>query len=408
MPGVATLLVTLADAAYIDIFSPGHTVAKRVTILGSTGSIGTSTLEVLRSLAPDYQVAGLGAKRRWQELAAQCQEFHPPAVAVADPANAIQIAPFLDSRSELFAGPAGLVELARRSDTDYVVAAIVGAAGLESTVAAVQAGKKVGLANKEALVVAGSIIVPLAARTGAVLLPIDSEHSAVFQSMSAGRRSEVRKIYLTASGGPFRAWSAEQMAGATLQDALRHPTWNMGPKITIDSATMMNKALEIIEARWLFDLPPDSIEVVIHPESIIHSMVEFVDGSVIAQLGSPDMKTPIQYALTCPDRADGCARKLDFSTIRRLNFESPDFDRFPALELGYEVARIGGTAGAVLNAANEEAVEAFRQERIPFGRVVELTREVLDRHNVQAAPDLDALLAADAWARREVAECLKQ
>ena len=226
--------------------------------------------------------------------------------------------------------------------------------------------------------------------------------------MAAGQPGEVRKIYLTASGGPFRTWSAEQMAQATLADALRHPTWNMGPKVTIDSATMMNKDLEIIEARWLFDLDADSIEVLIHPESIIHSMVEFCDGSVLAQLGTPDMRTPIQYALTYPHRRAGCAGRLDFSTIRRLNFEPPDMDRFPARRLGYQVARTGGTAGAVFNAANEAAVEAFRAGRVPFGRIVELIERVLERHTVEPEPDLDAMLAADAWARHEVDECLKR
>jgi 1-deoxy-D-xylulose-5-phosphate reductoisomerase len=288
------------------------------------------------------------------------------------------------------------------------VAAIVGAAGLPSTIAAVEAGKQVGLANKEALVVAGSLLVPLAERTGAALLPIDSEHSAVFQSMAAGRRSEVRRIYLTASGGPFRAWSTEDMARATLEDALRHPTWSMGPKITIDSATMMNKALEIIEARWLFGLSADSIEVLIHPESILHSMVEFKDGSVIAQLGTPDMRTPIQYALTYPERLEGAGKRLDFSTLRRLNFEPPDLERFPALRLGYEVARAGGTAGAVLNAANEAAVDAFRRGRIGFLDIVDITARVLGLHQLVRDPDLATLLAADAWARAQVAGITKE
>jgi len=382
-------------------------MSKRITILGSTGSIGTSTIDVVQSLGSDYEVVGLGARRRWKELAEQAKSVQPSAVVVADPANAEKIRPLLNGSIELLVGPEGLVELAGRKETDFVVAAIVGAAGLESTVAAVKAGKQVGLANKEALVVAGSLIVPLAKETGAELLPIDSEHSAIFQAMQAGNRSEVAKIYLTASGGPFRTWSAEQMTEARLEDALRHPTWNMGPKITIDSATMMNKALEVIEARWLFDLEVDSIEVLIHPESIIHSMVEFCDGSVIAQLGTPDMRTPIQYTLTHPHRSEGCASRLDFREIRRLNFEQPDFDRFPALRLGYEVARMGGSAGAVFNAANEAAVEAFQAGRMPFGRIIELIEYVLDRHTVEPKPDLERLLAADRWARQEVNECLK-
>jgi 1-deoxy-D-xylulose-5-phosphate reductoisomerase len=381
-------------------------VTRRITILGSTGSIGTSALDVVRALGPDYRVVSLGARRRWRELAEQTEQIHASAVAVAESRHAESLRALVSASTEVLVGPQGLVELARRPDTDFVIAAIVGAAGLPSTIAAVEAGKAVGLANKEALVVAGSIIVPLAARTGATLLPIDSEHSAIFQAMAAGHRGEVRKIILTASGGPFRSWSASEIASATLEDALRHPTWKMGPKITIDSATMMNKALEIIEACWLFGVAPDAIEVLIHPESIIHSMVEFCDGSVIAQLGTPDMRTPIQYALTYPDRRDGIASRVDFAGLRRLNFEPPDLERFPALRLGYHVARTGGTAGAVFNAANEAAVEAFRAGRIAFGRILELIERVLGRHAVVKEPDLQTLLDADAWARREVAECL--
>lgn len=364
-------------------------------------------MDVLRALGPGYRVTGLCAARRWRELAAQAAEANPSAVAIADLSHAAALKPLLNGSTELLSGPEGLVELAGRGDSNFVVAAIVGAAGLPSTIAAVRAGKQVGLANKEALVVAGSILIPLAKQTGAVLLPIDSEHSAIFQAMTAGRQGEVEKIFLTASGGPFRTWTSEEIACATVEDALRHPTWRMGPKITVDSATMVNKALEIIEAKWLFGLPVDSIEVLIHPESIIHSMVEFCDGSVMAQLGTPDMRTPIQYTLTYPQRLSGCATRLDFATIRRLNFEPPDMERFRALRLGYEVARTGGTAGAVFNAANEAAVEAFLAGRIPFGRIVQLIEDVLQRHVVQPAPSLDELLEADAFARREVAECLK-
>ncbi len=382
-------------------------MTKRITILGSTGSIGTSAIDVVRSLGGDFQIVGLGARRRWRELAQQCALLHPSAVALADESHADELRPMLNGSTRFFGGPPGLVELATLPESNFLVAAIVGAAGLESTIAAVKDGKTVGLANKEALVVAGSIIVPLAARTGAQLLPIDSEHSAIFQAMAAGRREEVHKVYLTASGGPFRTWTRQEMADATLEDALRHPTWNMGPKITIDSATMMNKALEIIEACWLFDLHPDSIEVLIHPESIIHSMVEFCDGSVVAQLGTPDMRTPIQYALTYPQRLPGRSERLDFNSIRRLNFEPPDFERFPALKLGYQVARMGGTAGAVFNAANEAAVEAFRNGRISFGRIVELIEQTLGRHRLQQNPDLETLLSADAWARQEVMACLE-
>lgn len=374
--------------------------------MGSTGSIGTSTLDVVASLGPEYRVVGLSAHRQWETLAAQAHQVRPAAIALADPAHAETLRARLNGDVELLCGSQGLVDLACREESDFIVAAIVGAAGLKSTIAAVEAGKHVGLANKEALVVAGSLLVPLAKKKGANLLPIDSEHSAIFQAMAAGNRREVHRIYLTASGGPFRTWTAEDMAQATLEDALRHPTWEMGPKITIDSATMMNKALEIIEARWLFDCDVDDIEVLIHPESIIHSMVEFCDGSVIAQLGTPDMRTPIQYALTYPDRRTGCATRLDFSTIRRLNFETPDMKRFPALRLGFEVARQGGTAGAVFNAANEAAVDAFRRGRIRFGAIVDLIERTLERHSLVPEPDLDTLLAADRWARDEVKKCL--
>jgi 1-deoxy-D-xylulose-5-phosphate reductoisomerase len=263
-------------------------------------------------------------------------------------------------------------------------------------------GKRVGLANKEALVMAGSLLMPLAKERGATLLPIDSEHSAIFQALQAGRPGEVHKIYLTASGGPFRTWSAAQMAEATLEDALNHPTWDMGPKITIDSATLMNKALEIIEACWLFDIEPSCVEVVVHPESIIHSMVEFRDGSLVAQLGSPDMRTPIQYALTYPDRTPACGRRLDVSSLRRMNFEPPDFERFGALSLGYKAAAAGGTAGAVLNAANEAAVQAFRDGAIRFSEIVTHTQAVCERHRVAKRPTLDDLIEADRWARHEV------
>lgn len=382
-------------------------MSKRITIMGSTGSIGTNTLEVVRALGADYRVVGLAARRRWEELAAQCRVAEPRTVAVAEEESAEQLRRTLNGRVEVLAGPEGLVELAGRRDSDFVVAAIVGAAGLISTIAAVEAGRQVGLANKEALVMAGSLIVPLAKRTGARLLPIDSEHSAIFQSMAAGSDDEVRKIYLTASGGPFRTWSKEKIAAATPADALHHPIWEMGPKITVDSATMVNKAMEIIEAHWLFGVEVEAIEVLIHPESIVHSMVEFCDGSIICQMGQPDMRTPIQYALTYPRRVRGCARELDFSATGQLHFEPPDWDRFPALRLGYDVARAGGTAGAVFNAANEAAVEAFLQGRILLGRIVETIRRVLDRHTVRSNPDLETILEADAWARREVKECLK-
>jgi 1-deoxy-D-xylulose-5-phosphate reductoisomerase len=299
----------------------------------------------------------------------------------------------------VYAGPDGLVELARRDDVDIVVAAVVGAAGLPAAIAAVEAKKTLALANKESLVCAGSLLIPLAKKRNVPILPVDSEHSAVFQAMQCGRGREVRRVILTASGGPFRTVPAEKMRKATVAEALDHPTWKMGGKITIDSATMFNKALELIEACWLFDLPPEKVEIVVHPESVVHSMVEFVDGSVIAQLSPPDMRTPIQYALTFPERVNGISRRLDLTQAFQLRFEPPDFDRFPALRLAYEVARKGGTAGVVLNAANEAAVAAFTSGKITFGEISRLVELTIARHDVQPATSLDDLLRADRWAR---------
>jgi 1-deoxy-D-xylulose-5-phosphate reductoisomerase len=283
-----------------------------------------------------------------------------------------------------------------------VVSAIVGSAGLRGTWAALEAKKTVALANKETLVMAGPLVTDLARRRGTRILPVDSEHSAVFQAMQAGRPQEVRRIVLTASGGPFRNHTREQLELVTVADALAHPTWSMGRKITVDSATMMNKALEIIEARWLFDIDVDRIGVMIHPQSIVHSLVEFVDGSVVAQLSPPDMKLPIQYALTWPERQPGLAAKLDWGRPLRLDFEPPDFERFPALPLGIEAARAGGTAGAVLNAANEAAVAGFLKGQLKYTQIVPACRDVLANHHFDPSPSLDQLIALDGWARREV------
>ncbi|MGD0542589.1 MAG: 1-deoxy-D-xylulose-5-phosphate reductoisomerase, partial [Tepidisphaeraceae bacterium] len=281
-----------------------------------------------------------------------------------------------------------------------VVAAVVGAAGLPAALAAVRAGKRLALANKEALVVAGSLLIPEARRRGVALLPVDSEHSAIFQAMACGRGRDVRRVILTASGGPFRNAPLEAIHNATPADALNHPTWRMGGKITIDSATMFNKALELIEACWLFDLRPQQVQIVVHPESIIHSMVEFIDGSVIAQLSPPDMRTPIQYALTYPERANGCSRRMDWTTVQALHFEPPDFEKFPALKLAYQVAEAGGTSGAVLNAANEAAVAAFMAGKIAFGEICRVVELTISQHRIQTSPTLDDLLQADRWARQ--------
>jgi 1-deoxy-D-xylulose-5-phosphate reductoisomerase len=296
----------------------------------------------------------------------------------------------------------GVIEMVTDPDVDLVVNAVVGAAGLEGTWAALQAGKSVAVANKETLVMAGPLVMELARKHNAALLPIDSEHSAIFQALTGGRQSEVERIVLTGSGGPFRGKTKAQLAEVTVGEALCHPTWRMGKKITIDSATLMNKALEIIEARWLFDIPADQIEVILHPESVIHSFVEFKDGSVLAQMSPPDMRLPIQYALTYPDRLPGPARRLNWRELSAWHFEQPDHETFPALQLGYEVARRGGTCGAVLNAANEAAVERFLTGDLRFLDITRVCRAVLDHHNFSARPTLAELHAIDRWARQEV------
>ncbi|WP_428937258.1 1-deoxy-D-xylulose-5-phosphate reductoisomerase [Fontivita pretiosa] len=373
---------------------------KRIAILGSTGSIGCHALEVIEHLGAPYRAVALSANQNVEKLIQQARRHRPAAVAVADQTLTQQLRDATrDLGCQVYSGVEGLSQMVCRADVDMVLAAIVGAAGLGPVLAGIRAGKQIALANKEALVVAGSLIVPEARRRGVQILPVDSEHSAVFQAMHCGRLSEVRRVILTASGGPFRCASPEQLARATPEDALNHPTWQMGSKITIDSATMFNKGLEIIEACWLFDLPPEKIEVVVHPESIVHSMVEFVDGSVIAQLSPPDMRTPIQYALTYPQRREGIGRRLDLSRALSLHFEPPDPQRFPALRLAYEAARQRGTAGAVLNAANEVAVKAFIDRRIGFGMISRIVELTIRSSRLQPEPSLDDLLEADRAAR---------
>jgi len=380
---------------------------KNIAILGSTGSIGCNALDVVEQLGPPYRAVALSAHSQTQKLIEQVSQHKPAAVAITDDAVDRKIVDYITGLgTEVLLGCDGMVKLATRDDVDIVLAAVVGAAGLPAVLAAVKAGKTLALANKESLVVAGSLLIPEARARNVPILPVDSEHSAVFQALQCGRMSEVRRVILTASGGPFRAASRQQMETATLADALNHPTWRMGNKITIDSATMFNKALEIIEACWLFDVPPERVEVVIHPESVIHSMVEFVDGSVIAQLSPPDMRTPIQYAFTYPHRAEGISKRLDLIKPFNLHFEPPDPERFPALRLAYDVAKRGGTLGAVLNAANEAAVSAFCEGRIRFGDISRLVEHTIARHELQAQPALDDLLKADRWARQTVQEAI--
>jgi len=368
-------------------------MVKRIAILGSTGSIGKSALRVIDALGPGYAVTALSAHSNAQLLAEQARRYKPKLLAITNTDYAKRLGELVgDLDVEILAGAEGLVKIVEMEEADTIVTA--------------GKGKTLAIANKESLVVAGQLLTECARKSKATILPVDSEHSAIFQAMQAGTRTEVSKIILTASGGPFRNASAEDIRNVTLEQTLAHPVWDMGPKITVDSATMMNKALEVIEAHWLFDMPVDKIEVLIHPESIVHSLVEFVDGSVIAQLGQPDMCLPIQYALTYPVRVAGIARRLRLEETGKLTFEKPNLQTFRALSLGFEVARLGGTAPAVFNAANEAAVQEFLAGKIKFVKIVELIEHCLSKHNVKTGAALEELLEVDAWARREVVECL--
>ena len=374
---------------------------RKVALLGSTGSIGVSALDVLGRLRDRFRVVALAAGGgRLEELARQARDVRPALVAVPGEDDAARLRVLLAGQSiEVVAGEEGLVRAAAGSGADLVIAAIVGAAGLVPTLAAVRAGLTVALANKEALVAAGEVMTRAARESGATLLPVDSEHNAIHQCLRAGRADEVRRIVLTASGGPFRGRTPGELATVTPEEALRHPTWEMGPKITIDSATLMNKGLEVIEARWLFGLPPGAIDVVIHPQSVVHSMVEFRDGSIVAQLGTPDMRHPIQYALTYPERLDAPAERLDLLAASPLVFEPPDPETFRCLALAYRALEAGGDAPARLNAANEVAVEAFLAGRIPFDRIPAVLERVLEARPPGPADTLEAVLAADREAR---------
>lgn len=377
--------------------------ARNIAILGATGSIGRNSLDVIAQSGGRLRAFGLTAHSQLDKLADQARESSAPIVVATDPRLAEQQDwAGLPTGTKLLTGESGLEELAGHDDVDIVVSAIVGSAGLRGAWAALESGSTLALANKETLVMAGPLVTALAARKDATILPVDSEHSAIFQALQNGRRSEVKRVVLTASGGPFRTRTAEQLEHVTIEDALAHPTWSMGKKITVDSATMMNKALEVIEARWLFDLRPDQIDVVVHPQSVVHSLVEYLDGSVIAQLSPPDMRLPIQYALTWPERWSGPARKLDLSQAFSLDFEPPDEERFPALQLGREAAAKGGTIGAVLNAANEAAVAAFLDGKIRFVQIIPACRAAMDQHNFDPSPTLDQLIQLDRWAREEV------
>jgi 1-deoxy-D-xylulose-5-phosphate reductoisomerase len=375
---------------------------KRITVLGATGSIGLRTLELVSSFPDEFAVAGLAARGSNVDVIADlCRKYTPRAVAVLDPTAVDRLARLLPaSGPELLSGPTGLVTLAREVSADVVVSALVGAAGLLPTMAAIAAGRTVALANKETLVMAGRLMTAAARRRGVALLPVDSEHSAIFQCLVGHNRSDVHRILLTASGGPFRELPRERFAQVGVEDALRHPTWKMGPKITIDSATLMNKGLEIIEARWLFDLEPHQVQVIVHPQSIVHSMVEYIDGAVIAQLGVADMGVPILYALTYPERRPAPAARLDLTRVGQLTFFEPDAERFPCLALARAALERGGAAPVVLNAANEVAVAAFLERRVPFVAIPELIDRALAACPAGEPNDIEDCVAIDADVRR--------
>lgn len=374
-----------------------------VTILGATGSIGRQTLDVLARNPERYRVLGLTAGHRWRELAEHCLTWRPPFAALADEQAAEALRNHLreaGSHTQVLAGHAGVAEVAALQEADTVVAAIVGAAGVRPTLAAVEAGKKILLANKETLVVTGALFMEAVKRHGATLLPVDSEHNAIFQCLPAdGVGPGVRRLLLTASGGPFRGWTREQLTEVTPEQAVCHPNWDMGPKISVDSATLMNKGLEYIEACWLFDVAPERIEVVIHPQSVVHSMVEYLDGSVLAQMGTPDMRTPIACALSWPERIESGASRLDFATLSGLDFQAPDNQAFPCLGLARQAMEEGGAATAVLNAANEEAVAAFLDRRLGFNAIGAVVEETLQRTPSSRCADVDAVMDVDARAR---------
>lgn len=376
---------------------------RRVVLLGSTGSIGTSTLKVAREMPDEIEIVALAASRNIEALAAQARETGVRHVGIYDASLEGALKTLLPSDVKIHVGPEGLIELATLAAADIVLISIVGTAGLHPALAAIEAGKDLAIASKEILVMAGEIITNAANKRGVKLLPVDSEHNAIFQCLE-GRRSgydDVSKLILTASGGPFRQLPADEISKVTLAQALKHPTWEMGAKITIDSATLFNKGLEMIEARWLFGIEMDRIDVVVHPQSIVHSLVEFIDGSVLAQLSRPDMCFPIQYALTWPRRLKGGLRPLDFQTLGRLEFEAPRSADFPALDLARRAGVAAGTLPAVYNAANEVAVDAFRAGRISFPGIWHCVTAALDAHQVAPSSSLEAVVAADQWARQK-------
>ena len=379
---------------------------KRVVVLGATGSIGESALKVARDIPERMEIVGLAANSNAQKLGEAANEIRPESVCLVDETKIDMLRKALNYEPRIFAGEEGLREIACLTNAEMVLVAIVGTGGLRPALAAIEAGKDLAVASKEILVMAGEIVMREARENGVHVLPVDSEHNAIFQCLD-GRSSEVRRIILTASGGPFRETPAKEFDDLTLERALKHPTWNMGPKITIDSATLFNKGLEMIEAHWLFGVEMKHVEVVIHPQSIVHSMVEFADGSTLAQLSDSDMCFPIQYAVTWPERVANTLPPLDFAKLRTLQFESPRYDDFPALNLARRAGETGGTLPAVMNASNEMAVAAFLDQQVRFPDIWRIVEEVMNRHTSVAHPDLDAILQADQWARAEAARFVK-
>jgi 1-deoxy-D-xylulose-5-phosphate reductoisomerase len=375
---------------------------KNVVLLGSTGSIGTSTIKVAEDLPDRIRLLGLAAGNNFEMLFEQTRRHRPEAISIWDPAKARDLENALGTTTEVFCGAEGLVKLATLPGADIVLIAIVGTAGLQPALAAIRAGKDIAVASKEILVMAGEIVMREACEYGVNVLAVDSEHSAIFQCLDGKPSQSVRRLWLTASGGPFRTTPKEEFAAITVERALKHPSWVMGRKVTIDSATLFNKGLEMIEARWLFDIEMPRVSVVVHPQSVVHSMVEFVDGSMLAQLSTPDMCLPIQYALTYPERASSERVQTNLAKLGSLTFEEPDADRFPALNLARKAGETGGTLPAVFNAANEVAVDAFVNGRINFPQISETVRGTMDRHQVVPHPNLDQILAADNWARQNV------
>ncbi|PYR87389.1 MAG: 1-deoxy-D-xylulose-5-phosphate reductoisomerase [Acidobacteria bacterium] len=377
---------------------------KRLTLIGSTGSIGQNTLRVVEHLSHRFQIFALAANSAARQLAEQAAQFHPAVVAIGDAGRVDEFQQrcreLKVSIPEIVTGESGLRKITSAADVDIVVSAAVGAAGIQPTYTAVASGKTVALANKEAMVIAGELLRKTAASTGARIIPVDSEHSALDQCLRSGQRAEVRRLILTASGGPFRDTPHDRFSSITPEEALKHPTWKMGKRITVDSATLMNKGLEVIEARWLFDIPAEKIDIMVHPQSVMHSMVEFVDGSVVGQLGTADMRQPIQYALTYPERLSSPVPPLDWNLVSRLDFMQPDRRKFPCISLAYRAIEAGGTAPAVLNAADEIAVEAFLNRKISFSDIPKLIAGTLEAHKPNKADRLETIIEADTWARK--------